>query len=119
MKMKWFRANEKWFGWAVVALVTVQVLSPSARAQSAGRVGVPVNRLMVPTSALLKYLDPEIGTTADEAVAYALAHNGELLAARTEIEAGRALVRQAGLRANPSLDINGAKQANGPDYDKH
>lgn len=54
--------------------------------------------------------------TADEAVTYALEHNGELLAARKEIEAGRALVRQAALRANPSLEINGAKQANGPDY---
>ena len=79
-------------------------------------VGASGNPSPPQTSSLTKYVDPKIGTTADEAVAYALAHNGELLAARKEIEAGRALVRQASLRANPSLERNGAKQANGPDY---
>jgi cobalt-zinc-cadmium efflux system outer membrane protein len=53
--------------------------------------------------------------TADEAVAYALAHNGELLAARKEIEAAEALVKQAGLRSNPRLDVEGSRQINGKD----
>jgi cobalt-zinc-cadmium efflux system outer membrane protein len=53
--------------------------------------------------------------TANEAVAYALAHNGELMAARKEIEAAQALVRQANLRANPRLDVNGTRQIIGSD----
>lgn len=64
---------------------------------------------------LSRYVDPANGMTADEAVFYALAHNGELLAARTEIEAARGLVKQASLRANPSLDVSGARQINGKD----
>src|SRR5439155_20709596 len=61
-------------------------------------------------AALARYLDSKNGITADEAVAYALIHNGELEAARKEIDAARALVKQAHLRANPKLDINGAQQ---------
>ena len=53
--------------------------------------------------------------SADEAVAYALAHNGELLASRQEIEAARALVRQAALRSNPTLQASGTRQVNGQD----
>ena len=48
--------------------------------------------------------------TAVEAVTYALAHNGELNAARKEIDVFRAMVKQARLRANPKLDIEGARQ---------
>src|SRR6266481_6805898 len=50
------------------------------------------------------YVDPATGITADEAVAYALEHNGELLAVRKEVAATSALVRQAGLKANPMLE---------------
>jgi len=53
--------------------------------------------------------------SADEAVTYALAHNGELVATRREIEAAQALVKQAGLRPNPRLDIEGLRQMNGKD----
>lgn len=61
-------------------------------------------------SELSRYVDQISGMTADEAVAYALAHNGELEAARKEIDAARAMVKQARLRANPKLDIDGARQ---------
>ena len=57
-----------------------------------------------------RYLDQTNGMTADEAVAYALAHNGELEAARKEIDAAKARSRQARLRANPRLDIEGTRQ---------
>jgi len=57
-----------------------------------------------------QYLDQTNGMTADEAVAYALAHNGELEAARKEIDAAKGMVKQARLRANPKLDIEGARQ---------
>jgi cobalt-zinc-cadmium efflux system outer membrane protein len=48
--------------------------------------------------------------TADEAVAYALAHNAELEAVRKEVDAVKAMVKQARLRANPMLDVEGKRQ---------
>lgn len=65
--------------------------------------------------AVTLYLDQARGMTADDAVAYALAHNGELRAARQEIAAAQALVRQARQRANPMLDVGGTRQINGSD----
>ena len=66
-------------------------------------------------AALVRYVDSAGGMSADEAVAYAFAHNGELLAVRQEIEAARALVRQAALRPNPTLQASGTRQVNGQD----
>ena len=66
-----------------------------------------------PTVAL--YFDPSAGLTADEAVARALRSNGELLAMREEVAAARALSKQAAARANPRLDVSGAKAVNMPD----
>ncbi len=62
------------------------------------------------------YLDQTSGISADDAVAYALAHNGELQAARKEIEAARAMVKQARLRANPKLDIGVSQNVIGTDH---
>src|SRR5215831_5620803 len=56
-------------------------------------------------SSLSRYLDQTNGMTADEAVAYALAHNAELEATRKEIDAAKAMVKQARLRANPMLEV--------------
>src|SRR5438128_11075198 len=50
-----------------------------------------VNLPMVANSAIARYADPQAGLTVDQAVAYALEHNGELLAARKEIDAASAL----------------------------
>ena len=66
-------------------------------------------------ASLVRYLDPVDGMTADQAVAYALAHNGELLAARSEIAASEALVKQASLRANPSVEFERKEQLGGGD----
>jgi cobalt-zinc-cadmium efflux system outer membrane protein len=66
---------------------------------------------------LSRYFDPNSGMTADEGVAYALSHNADLLAVRKEIEAARALVRQAALRANPMIDVERKEQINGSDND--
>ncbi len=57
-----------------------------------------------------RYLDQANGMTVDEAVTYALAHNGELEAARKEIDAAKARSRQARLRANPKVDLEGTRQ---------
>jgi cobalt-zinc-cadmium efflux system outer membrane protein len=51
------------------------------------------------------YFDPVQGTSANEIVRRALAANGELAAARMEIERARARLRQAGLRPNPTIDL--------------
>jgi len=67
------------------------------------------------SSSVAGYFDPQAGITADQAVAYALEHNGELQAARKEIDAARALVRQASLRANPKVDGSVAKTITGTD----
>ena len=54
-----------------------------------------VNLPLAPSSAVARYADPQAGMTVDQAVAYALEHNGDLLAAGKEINAASALVRQA------------------------
>jgi outer membrane protein, heavy metal efflux system len=64
---------------------------------------------------LSRYFDPKSGMTADEAVAHGLSQNADLLAARKEIEAARALVRQAASRANPMIDVERKEQLNGSD----
>ena len=66
-------------------------------------------------SSALVYLDLQNGMTADEAVTFALENNGELQALRKEVEAARALIKQAGMRANPKLETNGARQIGGTD----
>src|SRR5688572_8030378 len=70
-----------------------------------------------PQSSVSRYYDPNTGMSADDAVAYALAHNGELAAVRSEIEGARGLVQQASLRPNPQLDIERKEQINGSDND--
>ena len=61
----------------------------------------------------LKYYDERSGKSADELVKVALANNPEVSAMRREAEAGEALIRQAGLRANPSLEVSGQRQIGG------
>lgn len=51
------------------------------------------------------YFDPSQGASSNDLVRRALASNGELIAARIEIERASARVRQAGLRPNPTLDF--------------
>ncbi|HKO99358.1 MAG TPA: TolC family protein [Pyrinomonadaceae bacterium] len=70
-----------------------------------------------PQSSLSRFYDPSTGISADEAVAFAQAHNGELAAVRQEVEAARGLVQQASLRANPQLEIERKEQINGSDND--
>ena len=68
-------------------------------------------------TSLDRYFDAKVGVSADEAVSFALAHNAEILAVRQEVEAARALVRQAGLRPNPMIDLERKEQLNGSDND--
>jgi cobalt-zinc-cadmium efflux system outer membrane protein len=68
-----------------------------------------------PVSTPSRYIDEVNGISSDRAVQLALENNGELQALRTEIDAARAMTRQAGLRANPKLDASGSQQINGSD----
>lgn len=70
-----------------------------------------------PQSSISRYYDPAAGMSADDAVAYALGHNSELAAVRSEVEAARGLVQQASLRPNPQVDIERKEQINGSDND--
>ena len=51
------------------------------------------------------YFDPLQGVASAELVKRALAANGELIAARLDIERARSRLRQAGLRPNPILEF--------------
>ena len=96
---------------------TAVVAQTSANTSSADPepVATPTPSTRDESSRVGLYFDPATGMTAEEAVAYALSHNGELLAARKEVEAARALVSQAGLRANPRVDVTGSRQVTGSD----
>jgi cobalt-zinc-cadmium efflux system outer membrane protein len=92
------------------------VLAQSSAPDSETRLSVISTSLSLPAnSSLTKYFDPQMGLTVEQAVAYALEHNGELLAARKEIDAASALVKQAALRANPKVDASVSKTVTGID----
>ncbi|HEY6806087.1 MAG TPA: TolC family protein [Pyrinomonadaceae bacterium] len=63
----------------------------------------PARTVLSPTIA--NYFDPLQGSSSIDLVRRALASNGELAAARIDIERARARRQQAGLRPNPTLDF--------------
>ena len=69
----------------------------------------------VQDSSFERYVDQRNGMTADAAVAFALANNAEIAAMRKEAEAGEALIKQARLRPNPSVEVSGTRMIGGPD----
>jgi cobalt-zinc-cadmium efflux system outer membrane protein len=71
-----------------------------------GNVTEPVQLVQTPSS-YPRFIDPVNGLTADDLVRYALAHNGELAAARQMIAEARGRLRQAGLRPNPMVETSG------------
>jgi len=104
----------------VGVLASVQVVVGAVSAQSIGSpaessLSVNIGLSLVPTAAVAKYADPQTGLTIDQAVAYALEHNGELLASRKEIDAASALVKQAAFRSNPKVDASVSKTIAGTD----
>jgi len=54
------------------------------------------------------------GRTVEELVSIALQRNGDILAARQQVEAARGGLTQARLRANPSVELSGSKEVGGP-----
>ncbi len=67
-------------------------------------------------SSLGRYIDQTSGRAADDLVAYSLSHNLELQAARKEIDAAKAMVKQARLRANPKVDLGVSQNVTGTDH---
>ncbi len=68
-----------------------------------------------PAKSSVRFIDPVNGFAVEQAVERALKDNGELAAMRTEVEAGEALLQQAGARPNPTLEVKGSKQFGGTD----
>ena len=97
------------------ALLLTILFSCTFPAVSAQNAPIPNSTTTQTKPAPSRYLDQTNGMTADDAVTYALAHNDDLHAARKEIEAAQARFRQARLRANPKLDVDGTRQINGKD----
>jgi len=92
------------------------VLAQSSDADSKKRLSViNASLTLPPNSSVTKYFDPQTGLTVEQAVAFALEHNGELLAARKEIDAATGLLKQATLRANPKVDASVSKTIMGAD----
>lgn len=71
--------------------------------------------IAAPSGSAERFIDRLAGLTAEDAAKLALENNGELQALRKERDATRAMIRQAGLRANPKLDLTGAQQIGGKD----
>jgi cobalt-zinc-cadmium efflux system outer membrane protein len=104
-----YKKKSRWRLLILLILAAAQILSVAqvASAQDADAAQPPQSD----DTSIAGYVDSANGMTADEAVTYALAHNGELLAARKEIDVAQALVRQAGLRPNPRLDASISQNA--------
>jgi cobalt-zinc-cadmium efflux system outer membrane protein len=101
----------------LVILPALMLHAPLRTDSAMGQAASAVPAHQNPQSSLSRFFDPKAGFSSDEAVAYALSHNGELAAVRHEIEAARGLVQQASLRPNPQFEIERKEQTNGPDND--
>jgi outer membrane protein, heavy metal efflux system len=97
------------FSWLAGLAVLVSWLPIPIPGQMSMQAGTPSQSV---TSA---YLDPVNGKTVDELVTLALANNAVVVAMRKEAEAGEALVKQARLRPNPTVEVTGARQLGGTD----
>jgi len=106
-------------GALLLLMLSAAVALPQSRRQEVGLVllAKPPTRIepAAPQSMYSQYIDPVNGLTADALVRYALAHNGELAAARQMIAEGRGRLRQAGLKSNPMIEASGTRAANTPD----
>jgi outer membrane protein, heavy metal efflux system len=95
---------------AVIVVVSAAITSAqisSDRTIAIDRVtygaGATTSTSLSPVIAL--YFDPLQGVSSADLVKRALATNGELVAARLDIERARGRLRQAGLRPNPILEV--------------
>lgn len=98
--------------WGHLCLLIASCLSLScialAQSSSSEKASVSVS-INVPLGKgekwLEAYFDPKQGSSSADLVSLALSSNGELAAARLNLERARARIQQARLRPNPSLDV--------------
>lgn len=83
-----------------LAQIAVEVNAPPSRTSAE-----PTPPALAAGSWVAPYLDPMQGTTSVDLVRRALTSNAELAAVRLQIDRGRARLRQAGLRPNPTVDF--------------
>lgn len=100
-----------------VALMILTIHALRAPESTLGQGTFPITAPQNPQSSISRYYDSSNGLSADDAVIYALSHNGELAAFRSEVEAAVGLVQQASLRPNPQLEIARKDQIRGSDND--
>ena len=102
-----FRSLFNLFSFSVVVLI--------ASLSSSAQVGdiQPTSAKRAAMQSHLKYYDERSGRNADELVKIAVSNNPEVTAMRREAEAGEALIRQARLRPNPSVELSGQQQIGG------
>ena len=81
--------------------VVLRTVAPSYRKTAAAS----TNSVVPMVSSVEDYIDPIRGASADDLVRRALSSNAELAAFRLDLERGRARLRQAGLRPNPTIDF--------------
>lgn len=70
-------------------------------------------QMNMPMQAASKYWDAAAGRSADAVVGLALSSNAELDALRKEAAAAEQLIKQAGLRPNPTVEFSGTQQLGG------
>lgn len=104
-----FRLNKRSVSLGCVIAVMLALFSVCARAQT------PTTSPDRPAPSG-RFIDQTSGLTADDLVAYALAHNLELQAVRKEIDAAKAMMKQARLRANPKVEIGVSQNITGTDH---
>lgn len=106
-------------GTVLLLMLSAAAALPQSKGQEVGLVLTAKLPMRIepaePRSIYSQYIDPVNGLAADALVRYALAHNGELAAARQMIAEARGRLRQAGLKANPMLEASGMRAANTPD----
>ena len=101
------RHLSEFVGWLVIVAISMLPITASAQMTM---------QATSPSQAIVSiYLDPINGKTVDDLVALALQNNAEIIAMRKEAEAGESLVKQAGLRPNPMVEVSGAKRIGGTD----
>lgn len=105
------RRSKKRIWLTITAIFLAQIFHLTAAAQIIAPADANNPRAVIKAdSSVSLYLDRQNGMTADEAVRFALENNGEIRALSDEVEAARALVRQAALRANPKLRVEGGQE---------
>src|SRR5262249_7456776 len=106
----------------IVVVIALAAIVPAQTATDSQHLGLVISAKpweppepAEPPLVYAQFIDPVNGLTADELVRYALAHNGELAAARQTIAEARGRLRQAGLKPNPTIESSGTRAVTSPD----